>query len=750
MKQKLFIGVVTTECYYEYERELLKGIISQAFKASCDICVIAKMHRYKTPESDHTKSEDIIYDLILSDRFDGFIYDRDVFSDEPLARRIDELLKKSGRPVILLSNSENRYFEYAAIDDSEAFEKITDHLIEKHGCRKIYCLTGPKGIKCSEERLNGYISSMDKHKLPHKKSWYFYGDFWKAAPAVLAEKIISGSLEKPDAIVCGNDIMAAELCNAFMNHGISVPDDIKLTGFDGFDYDFGTTVTITSYKRSHFQLGAEAFRHIYRIITGNICKRVHNEVNELIPGQSCGCGNADRVFDSEKKRHDKVEKMFSYYMRYSSMLIDICNIDDLDTMMIRAGWYSYLIYKLGRLSICLTDKYIRSVKSDYRGPLTFTGDEKMHMVLNKIPMHDLECPDQTFDIMDIIPDFGESKDGRRKRPSAYYVSLLHNNYDYFGYALLSFGKNPTSFDVIYLDFIKYLNTALKCLYDKNQIRLSEIMENNRHYRDSSTGFLNLRGLQSIFLDPDRKCGRVFALFETEDMLSFYIPSTPNSPDYSSAVRQIFADSIESVISDGDIAAVISDGAYFLEVNDAKKPEIIFDNIVKKLSGSDEMKNCPVSFSLGIYKADPDEMIGSLKSVMYHTRANKVRNYSNKEVNETNPQREKLELLRSSMMKHPERQWKIESIAEEMFISRSYLQKLYRRTFGKSIIEELIGFRIEKAMEILVNTDRSISETAFDCGYSSYTYFTRQFSEFTGMSPSDFRKENRKKKAERKD
>lgn len=738
MKNRLFIGVVTTECYRESQRELLRGIISQAFRASCDICVIAKMHRFKQPESDYTKSEDVIYNLVASDRFDGFIYDRDVFGDEKLVSWIDGLLEKSRKPVILLGNTENRLFDSASVDDSEAFEKITDHLIDVHGYRKIYCLTGPKGVQCSEERLNGYFASMKKHRLPYDKSYYFYGDFWKRKPAELAGRIISGDVEKPEAIVCGNDAMAAELCNIFKKQGIDVPGDIAVTGYDGFNDNLGTSVTVTTYRRPHFQLGAEALRRLYRMITGKLCTRIQNEKNEIIPGQSCGCAYRPRITDHKTRRRMEVEKTFSDYMLHSSMLIDICNIEDLESVLIRTGWYSYLIYKLGRFGICLTEKYLRGVKSDYTGPLTFGTDEKMQLNFSKIPMHDLECSGRSFDISEIVPDFIEPD---RKHPSAYYVSLLHNNYNYFGYALLSFGKNAASFDPVYLYFIKYLNTALEVIYRKNQIRLSEKTENSQHFTDSETGFLNYRGLQSRFLDSFDMCSRVYALIETDDMLSLYIPSSPNSPDFSETLKSVFSESINDHLSDGECAAVITEGAYFMILDDAAKPEKIFDDIVRRLSAASEMLSCPVTLSLGIYNARADDRMSSLKSALYHARAGRVKTYTNQR-REQNPQRDKLEKLRSRMMKHPEETWKIDSIADELYLSKSYLQKLYRETFGKSIIEELIQFRTEKACELLVTTPKSISEIAFDCGYSSYTYFTRQFSDLTGMSPSEYRKNNK--------
>ena len=90
------------------------------------------------------------------------------------------------------------------------------------------------------------------------------------------------------------------------------------------------------------------------------------------------------------------------------------------------------------------------------------------------------------------------------------------------------------------------------------------------------------------------------------------------------------------------------------------------------------------------------------------------------------------------MKNPEKSWNISDIAEELYLSKSYLQKIYKSYFGKSIIEEMIQFRIEKAKNFLSDTDMTITEIARECGYSSYNYFVRQFKIAEGVSPSEYR------------
>lgn len=60
------------------------------------------------------------------------------------------------------------------------------------------------------------MNAMKEHGLYFDRSYYEYGDFWKGAAKRFADRIISGELERPEAVVCGNDISAVELTEELM------------------------------------------------------------------------------------------------------------------------------------------------------------------------------------------------------------------------------------------------------------------------------------------------------------------------------------------------------------------------------------------------------------------------------------------------------------------------------------------------------------------------------------------------------
>lgn len=206
MKVRPLIGVIAADCAKAQISDMIKGIIAQAFRCNCDVAVLAPLNNFLfTIKTAHRSAEREIYNLILSDAFDGFLYCKNstVMDDETM-QMIEKLLQRSNKYVMITDGDDTDRFDYTQSDDFDDFKFLVNHLIEVHGCEKIYCLTGPKKLFQAEARLKGYFSAMDEHGLFYDRSYYQYGDFWKESPKELAGKIISGELAKPDAVACGS------------------------------------------------------------------------------------------------------------------------------------------------------------------------------------------------------------------------------------------------------------------------------------------------------------------------------------------------------------------------------------------------------------------------------------------------------------------------------------------------------------------------------------------------------------------
>jgi len=91
----------------------------------------------------------------------------------------------------------------------------------------------------------------------------------------------------------------------------------------------------------------------------------------------------------------------------------------------------------------------------------------------------------------------------------------------------------------------------------------------------------------------------------------------------------------------------------------------------------------------------------------------------------------------------------EFITSQIHQDYNYLSNLFSEVEGTTIEKYFIAQRIERVKELLVYDELSLSEIAFQLGYSSVAYLSNQFKKTTGFTPSHFKslKENKRKNIE---
>lgn len=89
--------------------------------------------------------------------------------------------------------------------------------------------------------------------------------------------------------------------------------------------------------------------------------------------------------------------------------------------------------------------------------------------------------------------------------------------------------------------------------------------------------------------------------------------------------------------------------------------------------------------------------------------------------------------------HFDREITYRELSERFSYHKSSINRLIRAATGMSLREYLIDLRLKAAMELLAYSRRPQNEIATLCGYNSAIFFSRQFKEKTGSTPSDYRR-----------
>ena len=106
--------------------------------------------------------------------------------------------------------------------------------------------------------------------------------------------------------------------------------------------------------------------------------------------------------------------------------------------------------------------------------------------------------------------------------------------------------------------------------------------------------------------------------------------------------------------------------------------------------------------------------------------------------------EALDRIRREIYDDPAHDWKIPEIAENLSISVSHFQRLYKKRFGVSCMNDVFISRMNYAKKLLLETDYSAKEIAYMCGYQNYENFSRTFVKYGCISPVQYRSKYKEK------
>ncbi len=102
-----------------------------------------------------------------------------------------------------------------------------------------------------------------------------------------------------------------------------------------------------------------------------------------------------------------------------------------------------------------------------------------------------------------------------------------------------------------------------------------------------------------------------------------------------------------------------------------------------------------------------------------------------------PQRQLLQVL-DYINDHLNQDIKLADLADLLDMSQFHFSHLFKQSIGTSPYQYLLQQRIERAKQLLKQSDRSIMDIAFLCGFNSHSHLSKQFRQLTGTTPKAYR------------
>lgn len=119
-------------------------------------------------------------------------------------------------------------------------------------------------------------------------------------------------------------------------------------------------------------------------------------------------------------------------------------------------------------------------------------------------------------------------------------------------------------------------------------------------------------------------------------------------------------------------------------------------------------------------------------------------YYRKKYKEKKPKRNYASTTLNYIKNNLEKSITLDNLAEQVNLNKSYLVRLFKSTYGQTPMQMLFSLRMEKAYDLIINTNMSVSEIAFECGFASDSYFIAGYKKHFKETPLQTRIKNLRK------
>ena len=719
------IGVLIGKVYKDINFQHLKGILKQAYSLGFQVYVFTLTEQ--THNEKIIEGEENLLNMINFSLLDGIIYVPYTFSSPTYWAYIEAFLVQNCTVPVVRIGTEKEHFTQIWHDEiAEAYE-ITKHLIDVHGCKRIHCLTGLDYMDVSHNRLAGYKQAMDEAGLSYTDEDITFGDFWVYKSQELAKEIADGKREKPDAVVCANDVMAIALCDALKEHGYAVPDDVRIIGYDGTTEACIHVPPVSSYQTSWTQLGIDAMCALYEQITGEKCEPVARERGTFWKRESCGCSEAIKQETVQPFNYQQIEENY-IDANLSSQLHSATNLRDFmqTVYQFTEVFLSPEDYADKQFYLCLCEDWNSFTVERYESKYRTSGYSDRMLLMAQNGRKSL------FPLDKMLPD--ELVDSE---PTLTFFNAVHFEERCFGYAVLKCGATMSGFNIHYLRFIRELNNGLELLCVRNELKSISYRQYVSGLRDTLTGLYKIEEsvdiAENVITETEQLGEFVYIIGVTAD--SANIQETGGSISYDRFLVQL-SELVQECRRQGEKVFITGNGVFVLMGHESaltphhftyeERVKAHYAVLCEHEPNYPDLRVDEIVFAPG--QITLKEAEAWLVRKLFMTK--KPAHY------------DAIIGLKIKIYSEPGYDWSLDKCSSAIGVSKPYFQKLYQQITGASWLTDIRISRFQYAKTLLIHTDHTLETIAEMCGYE-FSYFMRTFKKETGMTPKQYRKSHKK-------
>jgi LacI family transcriptional regulator len=250
------IGIIVHELSSNFITSVLAGVEKVTAEAGYDLIITHSSESY-TKEIANAKN-------LFHKRVDGLI--ASLAFDTPDLNHFNPYIDK-GVPVMFVDRVEqDGNNTVVIIDNAKCGYQATAHLIEQ-GCKRIAHITSSLRRNVYSQRYKGYRDALSENGIPLNEKLLFVKDLSEKSGVEAALEILKMK-PLPDGAFITNDFVAAVFMRTLKEHGIKIPADIAVVGFNNDAIGKLIEPTLTTINYPGKEMGEIAARNLVNHLKG--------------------------------------------------------------------------------------------------------------------------------------------------------------------------------------------------------------------------------------------------------------------------------------------------------------------------------------------------------------------------------------------------------------------------------------------------------------------------------------------------
>ncbi len=197
---------------------------------------------------------------------EGQAFQRISVADDIAVVSIDNQFQVIGNHNKALVTVDNRRY---------AKQAVTEFL--KIGRRRIVVLSGTGRSNVEKERVAGYRDALKAYGIPVDEQLILKGEFHYGKSFAHIQSMLEKKVPF-DAVFAINDVMGMAAINALKAHGLQVPEDVAVCGFDGIAIGRFSVPSLSTVAQNFYQMGYEAAQVLHQML-----QKEQYETNTYVP-----------------------------------------------------------------------------------------------------------------------------------------------------------------------------------------------------------------------------------------------------------------------------------------------------------------------------------------------------------------------------------------------------------------------------------------------------------------------------------